>query len=387
MEDKVLITYGWNRIAYIVNRSLALKGIKTFVGDITKITMNRFSKFTYKTFSYPNFYVDPKKFINFIISYCIEEGIQYVIPTHEEGFLISKYQHIFKEANIKILLPDFEKIKIAHKKDKCSMLAKKLDIPVPETIYPKTIDDLLHFFRYYNRNVVIKYLNTNSAKGVFYPKTENEVRKFERDIGNFILQQKVRGRGYGVSLLSNKGELRAKFTHKRIQEKISTGGTSTLRESTESSLLEEYAYQILKHLNWNGVAMVEFKYDEKRKKGWFIEINPRFWGSLALPYIAGVDFPYLVYKILRDGDVEPVFNYKKGVKVKWILGGIIAFMAGLVKREFNLNHIFSKADAYDDFWKDDKNVFTGELFYYGTKFLKTFSINPQREALLNIDEL
>jgi len=387
MEDKVLITYGWNRIAYIVNRSLASKGIKTYIGDISKITMNRFSKFTYKTFCYPNFYVDLKKFINFIISYCIKEGIQYVIPTHEEGFLISKYQHIFKEANIKTLLPDFEKVKIAHKKDKSCTLAKKLNIPLPETIYPKTIDDVLCFFRYCNKSVVIKYLNTNSAKGVFYPKSENEVRKFERDIGNFIVQERVYGRGYGVSMLFNKKELRAKFTHKRIQEKISTGGTSTLRESTESSLLEEYAYQILKHLNWNGVAMVEFKYDEKRKKGWFIEINPRFWGSLALPYIAGVDFPYLVYKILRDGDVEPVFNYKKGVKVKWILGGIIAFMAGLVKREFNLNHIFSKADAYDDFWKDDKNVFTGELFYYGTKFLKTFSINPQREALLNIDEL
>jgi len=387
MEDKVLITYGWNRIAYIVNRSLASKGIKTYVGDISKITMNRFSKFTYKTFCYPNFYVDPKKFINFIISYCVKEGIQYVIPTHEEGFLTSKYQHIFKEANIKTLLPDFEKIKIAHKKDKCSTLAKQLGVPTPETIYPKTIGDVLHSFGLYNGNIVIKYLNTNSAKGVFYPKSEEEIKKFEKDIGKFIVQERVKGRGYGVSLLFNKGELRAIFTHRRIQEKISTGGTSTLRESTQNSLLEEYACNILKYLNWNGVAMVEFKYDEERKKGWFIEINPRFWGSLALPYMAGVDFPYLVYKILKDGDVEPVFNYKKGVKVKWILGSVIAFLTGLMKGEFNINHIFSKADAYDDFWKDDKNVFIGELFYYGAKFLKTFSINPKKEALVNIDEL
>ena len=49
MDDRVIITYGWNRIAYIVNRSLSSKGIKTYVGDIAKFTMNRFSKFTYKT--------------------------------------------------------------------------------------------------------------------------------------------------------------------------------------------------------------------------------------------------------------------------------------------------------------------------------------------------
>ncbi|MCD6419934.1 MAG: ATP-grasp domain-containing protein [Synergistetes bacterium] len=388
MEDKALITYGWNRVAYIVNRSLALKGIKTFVGDMSKITMNRFSKFTYKTFCYPNFYVNPKKFIDFIVSYCLKEGIQYVIPIHEESFLVSKYQYLLEKNNIKSLLPNFEKIKIAHKKDSSSMLAKMLGIPIPETVYAKSIDDVLHFFRYYDGNIVIKYLNTNSAKGVFYPRNEDEVKKFEKDIGNFVVQEKVDGIGYGVSLLFNKGELRAKFTHRRIQEKISTGGTSTLRESFENSLLEDYAYQILKYLNWNGVAMVEFKYNEKRRQGWFIEINPRFWGSLALSYIAGVDFPYLVYKILKDGDIEPVLDYRKGVKVKWIAGSIIAFLVGLVRGEFNLYHIFSKADAYDDLWQDDSGkILIGELFYYGTKFLRTLSMNPKENAVLNIDEL
>lgn len=387
MYDKVLITYGWNRVAYIVNRSLSEKGIKTFVGDIHKITMNSFSKFTFKFFQYPNFYLYPKKFIDFIISFCKKEEISIVIPIHEESFLFSKYKKVFERYNIKFLLPDFNVMKLAHKKNESTELATKLGIPTPETIFPKTLEDMIYFFKFFKGEIVVKFLNTNSSKGVFFPKSEKELLKFEKFLGNFILQERVAGTGYGVSMLFNNGNLRAKFTHRRLQEKFSTGGTSVLRESTENPLLEEYAYKLLKHLKWNGVAMVEFKYDEKQKKAWFIEINPRFWGSLALPYVAGVDFPYLVYKILKYGDVEPVFHYKKGVKVKWLLGGIISFISNLLKGNLNISYIYSKADAYDDFWKDDKYTFIGELLYYGLKFFRTLSINPTQEALLNIDEL
>ena len=32
-----------------------------------------------------------------------------------------------------------------------------------------------------------------------------------------------------------------------------------------------------------------------------IEVNPRFWGSLALAIYAGIDFPYLLYKLAMEG--------------------------------------------------------------------------------------
>jgi predicted ATP-grasp superfamily ATP-dependent carboligase len=48
----------------------------------------------------------------------------------------------------------------------------------------------------------------------------------------------------------------------------------------------------------DGVAMVEFKLD--RRKGnaaKLIDVNGRFWGSLQLAILSGVDFPYYLYQL------------------------------------------------------------------------------------------
>jgi predicted ATP-grasp superfamily ATP-dependent carboligase len=58
-----------------------------------------------------------------------------------------------------------------------------------------------------------------------------------------------------------------------------------------------------------------------------MEINPRFWGSLSVAVKAGVDFPYLLYRITMDGDTQKVSHYKAGVKGRYL--------------EQDLLHIFS----------------------------------------------
>ena len=37
---------------------------------------------------------------------------------------------------------------------------------------------------------------------------------------------------------------------------------------------------------------------------------------------AGIDFPYLLYRLAADGDVEPVFSYREGVRLRWWLGDL-----------------------------------------------------------------
>ncbi len=82
-------------------------------------------------------------------------------------------------------------------------------------------------------------------------------------VGRFILQEFVKdAAGYGVSMLYNRGQLRASFTHRRTEEKLVSGGTSTVREGVRNGLLEEYAKLLFDTLSWNGVGMVEFKYND-----------------------------------------------------------------------------------------------------------------------------
>ena len=115
--------------------------------------------------------------------------------------------------------------------------------------------------------------------------------------------------------------VKAAFVHKRLREYPVTGGASTLRESVRHDTLRDMGEALLKALNWFGVAMVEFKIDPRDGTPRLMEINPRFWGSLALAIEAGVNFPYLLLKMARGEKFKPVERYETGKKCRWLLPG------------------------------------------------------------------
>jgi predicted ATP-grasp superfamily ATP-dependent carboligase len=149
-----------------------------------------------------------------------------------------------------------------------------------------------------------------------------------------LIQEYIHGDGYGVEVLCNHGEPRAIFMHRRLREYPITGGASTLRESIYNEKMKSIALDLMKGLGWHGVAMIEFKLDKRDGEPKLMEINGRFWGSLPLSIVSGVDFPYLLHKMVTEGDVEPVFEYETGVKCRWLVpGDILWFVASLKDRK------------------------------------------------------
>jgi predicted ATP-grasp superfamily ATP-dependent carboligase len=200
-----------------------------------------------------------------------------------------------------------------------------------------------------------------------------------------IVQEFVHGEGWGVSGVWNNGRALALVTHRRLREKTATGGTSTLREVLPNRILEQYTIKLMRHVKWHGAAMVEYKYDPETRQAWFVEVNPRLWGSLALPVAAGLDIPWILYNLALGNPVNGA-TPKSGIKSRWLLGDLIAAagLAGSGEIKAALKALMPiKGAVYDDWFLDDPMVLAGEAGYYGWKFIKSgLSTNPVEQGML-----
>jgi len=70
-------------------------------------------------------------------------------------------------------------------------------------------------------------------------------------------------------------------------------GPTALGQAVHWPELADMAVSLLQRMHWAGPAEVEFRVDPRDNSPVFMEVNPRFWGSLHTGIVAGVDFPYL----------------------------------------------------------------------------------------------
>jgi len=106
-----------------------------------------------------------------------------------------------------------------------------------------------------------------------------------------VVQGFVPGCGVGVFLLRWNGTIKARFMHRRLHEMPHTGGASSLRESWWHDRIVADAEAKLALVDWQGVAMVEYRWDSATDRFYLMEMNLRFWGSIHLALYADVDFP------------------------------------------------------------------------------------------------
>lgn len=136
-----------------------------------------------------------------------------------------------------------------------------------------------------------------------------------------LLQERALGAGVGVFLWRVAGETPLVFGHRRLREKPPSGGVSTYREAmVPPAALVAASERLLDALEYEGVAMVEFKHDPRTGEHVLMEINARLWGSLQLAIDAGVNFPLAVVNHALGLPLPKPTVIRHGVRSVWELG-------------------------------------------------------------------
>ncbi|MFQ5492250.1 MAG: carboxylate--amine ligase [Phycisphaerae bacterium] len=150
-------------------------------------------------------------------------------------------------------------------------------------------------------------------------------RALERyvDLGTFpMIQSFCPGVGLGQMVLMHHGQAVLKFQHRRLHEWPPEGGVSTLCQSVPLSQhadLFDKSIALLQRMKWEGLAMVEYRYDPQQDRAVFMEVNGRFWGSQPLAYHAGVHFAYATYQTQALGRLPQQPHYRPNLRCRYTI--------------------------------------------------------------------
>jgi predicted ATP-grasp superfamily ATP-dependent carboligase len=359
---RVLVTNGDTRPALAITRSLGMQGHEVIVAAERHPSLASASRFcaAREVYSAPD--DDDETFARGIAEIAARQQVGLLLPVTEIATtLIAEHRHLLP-ADCALPLPSTESLRIANDKAQILSLAQELGVPAPQTIVIMSLREAVDRTGL-NYPVVIKPARSRVksasgwiSAGVDYAADSDELqRKIGRltsELFPVLLQERIVGPGVGVFACYQDGRMAAMFSHRRLREKPPSGGVSVLSESVPlDAQASGYAERLLTRLRWHGVAMVEFKRDQRDGSLRLMEINGRFWGSLQLAIDAGVDFPALVARIATGEIVGPLPAYRVGVRSRWLLGDLDALLAILLRSRSALHLPADHPGRLRSLWK------------------------------------
>lgn len=332
-QTPALVTDVRYRMSLPLIRSLGQRGLPVIAAERqetpARTALGFYSKYTTQRLRLPN-PNEQTSFLSLLDAICKDNGSPVVFPVGIDTLtLLSKNAAALPHATL--LVPEHAAFQTANDKTALMAHAKQIGIPCPETttlddgeavqdlaariVYPAVIKyragELLHLPPQ-KRYAIVPH--ADAFQDIF--KQMHQLQPYP------LVQEYVSGGGFGVSAVFDRaGNPHTVFCHRRLREYPASGGPSCFCESAWDDTLVAHAITLLKSLHWRGVAMVEFK--GSPQTGWkLMEINPRFWGSLALAPISGCDIATAYYHCalgtLADGTV-PGPSYRVGKRMRFLL--------------------------------------------------------------------
>jgi predicted ATP-grasp superfamily ATP-dependent carboligase len=330
----ILVVPGDTFIALTVIRSLGRRGVRV-VAMSSPDGIARNSRYCAAVHEMP---ADKGDLPAAVLQVVRLEKLSHIVATSDPAILRLNRVRAGLEEEATLLFPAPEAAALAIHKDKTLELARGVGVPCPAGLILNSEADLpaaahLRF------PVVLKPRHQDiAAPGRFpafkikhcasYEELARALAPFHASGDYPLIQEYCPGYGIGVEVLMRRGRPLLLFQHRRVREFPIEGGVSTCCESMPlDPKLRDWSVALLQAMNWDGVAMVEFRHDDASGRSVLMEVNGRFWGSLPLAVQAGCDFPYELYRssLAPDAPADPP-PYRAGLRsrllaaeTKWLM--------------------------------------------------------------------
>lgn len=324
--SSVLVTQAQSRGGLAVIRSLGEKGIRVTACDSDRFALGFFSRYCSRRFVHQDAAIHPGAFTDRVLEELSARTYDVVMPMYDETLLplAGRKAEIQRLARFPFL--DFERLSRAQDKADVVEIARSCGVRVPRTYCADGPDAVETALRECGLPLIVRPRRAQSSTGLYRVDDGTAVLStclsVMRQHGPAIIQEYVPwgGATYDVDVLMNSHcQPRAVVVCKRIRTYPPLAGPTACGQAVKWPELQGIAVGLLQRMQWCGPAEVEFRIDPRDGLPTLMEVNPRLWGSLYTGMVAGVDFPYLFYRMAMDGDIQPVEDYRTDLKARYFL--------------------------------------------------------------------
>lgn len=260
-----------------------------------------------------------KAYIPFLLKYCEENEIDMLLSLFDVDLLVlAEHKDLFDMIGTRLIVSDFEFIKICNDKWRTYCFLKEKGFHVPKTYlslqkvmlaldngelqYPIIVKPrfgcgslavsvaedemaLLYYYRRNTRAVNRTYLKYESAR------VEEKI----------IFQEKLHGQEYGIDIIN---DLNGIYQTAVIKRKIAMrAGETDIAEIVENEEIERESRrlaQVTKH-----IANVDCDMFMVEGVPYILEMNVRFGGGYPFSHMAGCDLPQAIVNWVKGKEVPP----------------------------------------------------------------------------------
>jgi predicted ATP-grasp superfamily ATP-dependent carboligase len=274
----------------------------------------------------------------------------------EEINILKFYSFLKKfKTNIKYLLPKEETFNLVRDKGAFSKFCLEDNLNVPSEY---NYDDLLKDKKL-PCSLILKPKIGSGSIGIKFVNNFDELINLDINFDEYLIQEKLdNGKDIlGGFFLCKEGEIISYYGHRRIRTYPEEGGVTVYSEVNYNEELKKEGAKLLEKLNWSGIAMVEFLFDNKSSSYKIIELNPRSWGSILLSEFSNANFIKNYVNLSMKKEIEKK-EYKDKVFIRWIF-------------PWDIISLINKRGKIKGFWNMDlKNTCYINFTY--TSFFKSF---------------
>lgn len=234
------------------------------------------------------------------------------------------------------VVPTAAKLNVVLDKQLTLQAAREVGIAVPQSVEPISMRQAQALAATFSFPAVLKWKDPNAvarklsahglellkAEYVYSPAEFLDVAKRYSPLGEWpIVQGYCPGRGLGQFFYMHRGEALRRFQHIRIAEWPPEGGFSSVCDSVpldQHVALQELSIALLRHIGWEGVAMVEYRWDPQTDRAVLMEINGRYWGSYPLAMHSRAEFALISYYIENGLNLPALPKIRSSVRCRMV---------------------------------------------------------------------